>query len=705
MSNKQHLRPIGGAPNTASDPLFFQEHVSDLTGQNAAIIWERLRRSDTQVSMLLNAIKKPIVGATVVFEAASDSKQDIFIKEFVEHVYNDIGIGNHKRPFKKIISENLTFVDFGFYLGEKIFKNVLGHPKFGNYQGLKDIAFRPQRSIWRWNVDENAILLSVEQLLKKGQVTIPGKDLLHLANGQEGANFEGVSVLRPSYGNWLRVQEYYKALVIGIERTSVGIPTLQGDFKSQGSTTDFTTDPNFLAAKTALENISTARSNSLIFPNDGYEISQLKIEHATSDILAAIQLEYTQMSKSVLLNILELAMGGGSGSYALGTDLSDIALSVPQSFADLTADGYQGTTDQIVQMKFGRGVPSPKMKFVGINDKAGTELAGILKTLQETGVLVIDNNLKEFVAAAYGLPNPDLENDTGEQEVVAEIDNADTQLPTDSDIQLAANTARGLNTFINTSTKQLNALMTEQLTQRTALYIDKLLAASNAGKSTRDVVIPGGAAYRKDVKEFLLDVGSEAADAALVGSGLTQDDLQKKVQLSDDRSSNKRIKQDADLMVDGQEAKLTEALTLTLSRETVTVDSEALVKEKMINAGETVITGTAVRTAAGNTVSSVVNNSRNSIFLDPTVEPLIESFIFSNPSPEAKICVELAGRVFTKAEFLSSNKLPPLHHNCDSTLIAQYVKQTPTKPLSPNGLEFTGTEAEVAAIRKSQTFK
>ena len=74
-----------------------------------------------------------------------------------------------------------------------------------------------------------------------------------------------------------------------------------------------------------------------------------------------------------------------------------------------------------------------------------------------------------------------------------------------------------------------------------------------------------------------------------------------------------------------------------------------------------------------------------------------------NPSPEALICKQLTGRVFTKEEYIVTDNVPPLHHHCNSWIKAQLIGKVGNKQISPAGLTVQGTDDQIIAIEKSKT--
>src|SRR5687768_10117097 len=87
-----------------------EEYLRLLQGKAKARIYDEMRRSDTQVSMLLGALKNPLVQAEWTIDEAEgevDGKDQH--AAFVRHaLLNDEDV-----DFRTFVQEALTFVEFG----------------------------------------------------------------------------------------------------------------------------------------------------------------------------------------------------------------------------------------------------------------------------------------------------------------------------------------------------------------------------------------------------------------------------------------------------------------------------------------------------------------------------------------------------------------------------------------------------------------
>jgi hypothetical protein len=396
-------------------------------------------------------------------------------------------------------------------------------------------------------------------------------------------------------------------------------------------------------------------------------------------------------------------------------------------YADGIADKLNALIVQLVKMKFGDSVIPPKIKFVGINDKAGKETAEIITLLCNAGLLDPRSDaLQDHVSDAFRLPKSDKQSDSKEVEEVEEQPEV-TQLTANSQlestlwedhwqeqlkqferaanrtVELAANRTGIIHSKVKRDIVGLTSLMSEKLAANIEPYITKVLNAHAKGKDIHKVDFTASG-YIKAAQEFNLSIAREHAELALGGSGLTLKDLRKGLKLSSKRPIDKEIKENIADVINQQLANIAEATAYIIKRNP---DTNTATLKAMIAGDETLqrkITEKGVALAASNSISLLVKTVRNDVFVDPVIEPQIDSYIFSNPAPDSAVCKNFNGRVFSVKQYKTSEFLPPLHHNCKSVAIPQWKKQANKKPLSPLGLLPTGTESEVAAILKSIKF-
>jgi hypothetical protein len=210
-----------------------------------------------------------------------------------------------------------------------------------------------------------------------------------------GSNYEGISALRPCYGNWWRKNNFNKINAIGIEKFAVPTPIATIPQGRQAST-------QYTKLITALEKYTTHQSNYLIKP-EGFDIDLKTNTYDPSKVEISIENEDKRMVKAFLANFLELGMSG-SGAYALSNDLSDFFLTGLEFMAEEIADQInKNLIPQLIKMNFGPRDKYPTLKFSGISDKAGKELADILSVLTNAQILTPDDNLEKHLRKRLGV--------------------------------------------------------------------------------------------------------------------------------------------------------------------------------------------------------------------------------------------------------------------------------------------------------------
>lgn len=389
------FNPIGSYGTLSYAGYPSEDYLSSLRGRVRANVFDEMRRSDPQIKLCLNAVKNPIKGASWEIEKGEDTLEAQADADFIEQVlFKDL-------DFAQFISEALTAIDFGHSVFEPVEKIVLDHPKFGSYHTIKTLAFRSQRTLERFNLaPDTGELLSITQLAYGDlmrYVDIPAEALLLFSIDREGANYEGISMLRPCYGPWFRKNEYLKLNAIGIEKFAVPTPLAEVPEGKESSN-------QYANLIECLEAYTTHQNNYLTYPA-GWKIILNANSYDPSKVEASIDAEDRRIVKAFLANFLELGMNT-TGSYAMSNNLSDFFLGSLEFIAgEIERVINQVTIPRMIRLNKGERSVYPKLKHSNISDKAGKELAEILKFLGgDTQFIIPDDDIEDHLRKRYRLP-------------------------------------------------------------------------------------------------------------------------------------------------------------------------------------------------------------------------------------------------------------------------------------------------------------
>ena len=304
----------------------------------------------------------------------------------------------------------LSCIESGFYLGERIFQNVVNNPitdedgkvVFQSYTSLKDIAYRSQSTIEKWSTDENGRLKGVKQVsygdLAKN-VDIPVESLVHIAIGSLGSNFEGVSMLRPAYGCHVRKEKYLKLNIVGAEKYA--IPTIIG------TAPDGATDDDKKNFSKALQALVSGIKNFIRLGKD-YTVTSANIDFDPTKIEGSIDKEDMRMTRVFLANFLLLGQTG-EGSRAVSNDLGQFFINGLEYIASLLEQAINNELKIVQIANMGEQSNYATVKFVGISDRFGSEMSTILSSLTTSGIIRTDDKLEESIRKRIGVPEIDEE--------------------------------------------------------------------------------------------------------------------------------------------------------------------------------------------------------------------------------------------------------------------------------------------------------
>ena len=673
VGGKVNKEQIGSSGTKIFGGYFSEEYLQNLRGMRAADIWDKMRRSESQVVMLLAAIINPIKSANWEIEPYSQNPEHVKHAELIKTILFE-GL-----DFDTFKHEALTFIPFGFSLFEAVHNVVFNHKRFGTFNGLASLGFRSQRTVLSWNLEKKTgRILSIDQQAY-GDVAdnekIPGEFLIVFTNQKEGDNYEGISALRGMYGAYTRKQLYLKLTAIGVEKYAIGtpvgtVPTGKDLLKEE-----------IAGFKNVLESY-TSHETSYILKPAGWEIDIQKVDFDASKIVELLKFENTEMINSVVANFLALGTNGSGGAFALSNDLSDFFTSGIQSYADIICGGLnRNLIPNLCKLNFGELEGYPKIKVTGISDKAGTELANVVKTLIDAGALKADEPLEEFLRRQFKLPKKDIVrteiNNKVEPITLSEKKNEFVDKFDNASDTLKKYMQRNLKDMADFLKKKLINIYNgtgselEQTRASTEVKVPELMLKNyedglkeELSKIAFDSLnqVKSENKLRKKLSEDVLTIMLEAPKGAGFYAALSP-------------QVKAIVESRAKLLTSSQSADIEKIVTFQYSSSiTGTSDLSSIEKDidevvnKTIEGDAT--RGMSVTAAAGDAVASVTNGVRMQYFFDPEVYSEIESFTFENNDPKSEICQELAGKTFSANDSRVDEFSPPLHHNCKSRLVA-----------------------------------
>jgi hypothetical protein len=664
---KQNLKAFGSSGTEVFGGIFSEEYLSKLQSTDAAFEYDKMRRSEPQIAMVLAAVMNPIKSANWEFEAASEDADAIKQKELVEAILKE------QIDWDKFLHEALTLVPFGHAVFETVHNVVIGHKKFGTFNGLAQLGFRSQKTLDFWRLNkETGKLEGIDQVVQSDigkSCFIPGQFLLVMTLNQEGDNYEGISALRPVYGPYVRKNLYQRLSAIGIEKYAIGTPIGK---MPEGKDTS---SPDYQEFQKVLRSYTSHETAFVIVPN-GYEIEINRGDFDASKIKEIILMENTEMVNAFVANFLSLGLNGSGGSFSLGTDLSDFFLSGIQAYANIiTGCLNRKLIPDLIKMNFGEQESYPKIKCSGINDKAGKELADIISVLAGAQALKPDAKLEDFLRKSYDLPK---------------VDAATTRVQQAPAFKFAEKmSSREWKKEFKTNKEELTDLMSLELG---SIYLDikkqlksKYEKASSAEKiKVATQVDPKGvSSYQAKLKDLLAKIAFNSIDDA-------KKEVPKSVRLSErfllaDRPRGgyyaalpphvKKLIDAQSLLISGSQVadlekvtyfQFVSSATSTESIDTILNDIDQKVEPLLANESNA---GMSLDVAASNATATVTNQARLAFFFDPEVLETIESFTFTNEDPISEVCQELNGQTFAVGDPDLDRYSPPMHHNCKSRLV------------------------------------
>lgn len=438
-----------------------------LQGRQGLEVFDRMFRTDGDVSQVVRLVVNPIVAGTweVAPLGGSDADQQALDDaEFIRWVLFENMSPNLRGHFTECLP---VLFRSGFAPFEKVWEVT-------DYQGKKvtvprSLQLRLPRTIYRWKQDKWGGLEAIEQYLpvpkaqviagpnvaRPGDPVLQGPDymqtvvddaaiqdptiitdtrqpdyrqtvwmpmasLLYYRIGAEGDNWEGMSMLRPAYKHWLFKDSIERMDAIAQEKEALGLPVC---YPPMGAT------PQQLdAMETILGNLRTNSQGYVLMPGpkasttgtgtpqvygNGWLLEYLKMgsEGSGRNPQPSLQYHTNKIAAAFIAEFLRTGTaltGGGAGREA----------PFEQDPFLLAVEGIVGLLEEIINdqlvapiMAYNRpnSKGAPKVRMSLVDATTISELADFILKLVQVGALLPDQNLEDFLRARADLPPSDPE--------------------------------------------------------------------------------------------------------------------------------------------------------------------------------------------------------------------------------------------------------------------------------------------------------
>ncbi len=393
-------RAIGYVTNPGSTPYFSSnldadEMTAALTWPSNLRVYDQMCREDSQIAAIFRAVTLPIRRTRYRLDPQGASEQ------VVRLVSEDLGLPvagrdpadfpGRPRPtfaWREHLRLSLLHLRYGHMPFERVYELVDGQAR------LARLSPRMPRTISRIEVADTGDLVALEQDFS---ARIPARRLVMYVNEREGANWLGVSLLRPAYKHWLIKDRLLRVQAQAIDRNGMGIPLYTASEGMQGG--DMEAGLNTASSIRAGDNSGTAVPA-------GAKLELLGVMGQVPSAMDPINYHDQQIARAMLAHFLNLGTqtSSATGSYNLGSQFADFFAMSLQTIADEICEVVsRQVIEDLVDVNFGPGEPCPVL----VCDDIGAQhdlTANAIQVLVQSGAIQPDEALEQFLRLRFGLP-------------------------------------------------------------------------------------------------------------------------------------------------------------------------------------------------------------------------------------------------------------------------------------------------------------
>lgn len=396
--------PIGDAPRTLAgsmvDGTYSQlaldlyEQIPELTYPLSVQTYGRMRH-DPQIQAIINAYTLPLMAGT--WAVQPDGCRDEVVQLVADAwglpiVGSEDGPGPFRRRgvrFKKHLRLAMLMLTYG-HSPFAVRYDVVGTPLRAR---LAELSERLPQTITDIVINDDGSLKGIKQAsIKK---LLPANALLWYAHNQEGAAWQGQSMLRSCYAPWLIKHELWRVLATSSRRFGMGVPTVKAP--TGGTPADIQVAADLAAA------FRVGDQSGIGLP-DGYTFDLTGLSGSVPDTLGFARYLDQQMATSVMAEVMNLD-SSQNGSRALGDTMISLLELSWQAVAEEISEPASELTVNMVDYNWGEDEPVPAIVCTDINRPEVTSEA--IAALVTAGALSPEITMENDLRNRYRLPHID----------------------------------------------------------------------------------------------------------------------------------------------------------------------------------------------------------------------------------------------------------------------------------------------------------
>lgn len=395
---KDLLQELGLSGTAFEEGLPIEPATANLDGPEWFAKVDEMRALSVPVQALELCITLPILDAQWSLDGGSDELRELFERNLFGETDNE----SMSEPWPEVLRRACLSALYGTWCFEKVFKEVDGRLVW------RRLADRLPRSLVGYAFDAERALESVKQKApdpssddgEEVEVTLPVDKLLLFPYRREGANWNGISILRPVYKHYSIIEQLYRIANIGIEHSLVGTPVIK---LPPGAT-----DSDKVVALAIARALRVHSASGVALPH-GYELMDGAKMGGDQKVafLEYIEHHRNEMLRAGLVNFLSLGDSSG-GAYALGEWLGNFYLMALNGLADgvMSVFNRHGLR-QLAMLNGASGVGDvPVLQHAPIGLALRLQQAAEFIGAMISGKVIVpgDADLENFVREGIGLP-------------------------------------------------------------------------------------------------------------------------------------------------------------------------------------------------------------------------------------------------------------------------------------------------------------